>query len=188
MKRISVVLGVAALIAATVVLSAGAVLSKAETVQTVEQIPVSGEIKANTGFNRCTSEPEPITWEGTLHLVKNETTTPDGRWVGTYSATLKGSGVGTLSGTKYVTLLTDRIRGNYNPDTGMYIQTNNVQQMWLNQGPGEDLMARSVFHITLQPDGTYTVRVENYNYQCNGSATPPATATATATATAQPLP
>ena len=170
--------------AATIVLTSGAALSQAETVQTVVKIPMSGELKANTGFNRCTSEPEPITWEGTLHLVHNQTTTPNGRGVIVYHATLKGSGVGTLSGTKYVTLNTDHIRGIYDPDTGKYTQTNNVTQMFLRQGAGEDLMMRSVYHITLQPDGTYTAWVQNSDYQCNGSATPPASASASA----QPVP
>jgi hypothetical protein len=162
MKRISIVLGLAVLMAATVVLTAGAALAQAETVQRVEKIPVSGELAAED--NPCTGEL--ITFEGTLHLVHNMATTPNGRQVITYSSTFQGHGVGALSGTQYTIVIGDHIRGIYDPDTGMYIQTNNVPQRWLSQGEGGDIMARSVFHITQQPDGTYTAWVENWDYQC----------------------
>ena len=160
MKRISFVLGSAVLMAATVVLTAGAALARAETVQSVEKIPVSGELADNP----CTGEL--VTLEGTLHLVRNTTTTPDGREVSTFSSTFQGHGVGALSGTQYTIVIGDHIRGIYDPDTGMYIQTNNVPQRWLSQGEGGDIKSRSVFHITQQPDGTYTAWVENFDSQC----------------------
>jgi hypothetical protein len=160
MKRISFVLGLAVLMAATVVLTAGAALAKAETVQSVENIPVSGELADNP----CTDEP--VTLEGTLHLVRHTTTTPDGRDVSTVSSTFQGHGVGALSGTQYTLVTGDHIRSIYDPDTGMYIQTNNVSLRWLSQGEGGDIKTRSVFHITQQPDGTYTAWVENFDSQC----------------------
>jgi hypothetical protein len=161
MKRISLFLGLAVLMAATVVLTASAALARAEVVQSVEKIPVSGELADNP----CTGEL--ITLEGTSHLVHTTTITPDGRVVIAYSATFQGHGVGALSGTRYTIVIGDHIRGIYDPDTGRYIQTNNVPQLWLSQGKGGDIKTRSVFHITQQPDGTYTAWVENFDSQCS---------------------
>jgi hypothetical protein len=164
MKRISIVLGLAVLMAAAVVLTAGTALAQAETSTTNERIPLIGETQPED--NPCTGEL--ITWEGTLHLVSHMTTTPDGSQTGAGNFTFKAHGVGASSGTEYVLVLSFPSSGRvvYDPNTGVYIQTNNVHTLYLNQGEGEDFKSRSVFHITQQPDGTYTAWVENSDSQC----------------------
>jgi hypothetical protein len=163
MKRISIVLGLAVLVAATVVLTAGAALAPAETSTTNLRIPVSGETAPED--NPCNGEL--ITWAGWLHEVSHRTTAPDGSdQTGATSFTFHAQGVGS-SGTQYVIHLNFPTRGVFDPNTGMYIQTNNVNQVWISKGgEGEDFMTRSVFHITRQPDGTYTAWVENSDSQC----------------------
>jgi hypothetical protein len=162
MRRISTVLGLAVLMAAAVVLTAGAALARAETETRIEHIPLSGEIAVDD--NPFTGDF--IYYEATLHVAHHTTYAPDGSTYTTYNTTLQGYGIGGESGARYVILQGDHIRGIYHEDTGMYIQTNNVPIKFLRQGQGGDVMARSVYHITLQPDGTYTAVVENFDYQC----------------------
>jgi hypothetical protein len=163
MKRISIVLGLAVLMAATVVLTAGAALAQAETSTTNERIPMSGETAPED--NICNGEL--ITWEGWLHSVAHVTTAPDGsQQNGVSSFTFKAHGVGS-SGTQYVIVLSNPVRSVFDPNTGMYIQTNNVNQVWISKGgEGEDFMTRAVFHITRQPDGTFTAWVESSDMEC----------------------
>jgi hypothetical protein len=97
--------------------------------------------------------------------------------------TFQGHGVDS-SGTKYVIVTSDSVKTTYDPNTGELKQTNNTNTEFISQG-GQDrnFVSRSVFHITQQPDGTYTAWVENFDPTCTGGG-PPSTATPTATATA----
>jgi hypothetical protein len=141
---------------------AGAALAQAETVTTNERIPLSGETLPED--NPCTGEL--ITWEGSLLFIVHSTFTPQGAQRGTNILQFEAHGVGASSGTEYVIKLSDHVQAIYDPDTGKYIQTNNTNQVWLSQGEGGDFRTRSVFHITQQPDGTYTSWVENFDIQC----------------------
>jgi hypothetical protein len=163
MRRISIVLGLAVLMAAAGVLTTGAALAQAETSTTNERIPISGETPPED--NPCNGEL--LTYEGWLHNVSHVTTAPDGSAQTSVSSfTLHARGVGS-SGTQYVIQLTNPTRGVFDSNTGMYIQTNNVNQVWISKGgEGEDFMTRSVFHITRQPDGTFTAWVENSDMEC----------------------
>jgi hypothetical protein len=165
MKRISVVLGLAVLMAATVVLTAGAALAQASTGGTSQRIPISGEVAPED--NPCTGEL--VTYAGTLHNVGNTTTTPEGDLNGTNLFTFQARGVSS-SGTKYVIVLNDHVAiTSFDPGTGVqHTQTNHTYSNFITQGQGENFVSRSVFHITQQPDGTYSAWVELFDFQCVG--------------------
>jgi hypothetical protein len=148
--------------AATVVLTAGAALSQAATGAVMDRIPISGVTLAED--NPCTGED--ISYEGWLQSGGKTTTTPNGDTNATNIFNVQVHGVGLSSGTEYVIVLSDHVQARYDAHTGNYIQTNNTNQKWLSRGAGGDFSSRSVFHILLQPDGTYTAYVENFDFQC----------------------
>ncbi len=94
MRRIVVVLGVAALMAAMVALPAGAVLAQAETEKYQEKMPLTF-----TDYNPCTGEE--ILWEGiwtgNIHVTTNE----NGRHVASSFHTIHLTGTGLETGDQY---------------------------------------------------------------------------------------
>jgi hypothetical protein len=94
MRRISVVLGVAGVMAATVALAAGTALARAETETIRTEEPFTETID-----NPCTGEP--ILFEGTLHRTTHTTLNETGyHFVSRYNAS-DVTGTGLLTGDTY---------------------------------------------------------------------------------------
>jgi hypothetical protein len=161
-RRIMLLVTAATMSAAMLAVIAGAALGQANPVTVNQQEPVSFETE-----NPCTGEL--ITVEGTMYLLQHENADADEGLHTVYLFKFTGHGV-SPSGAEYVIQIGDQIRGISQGDTGMYIQTNNVPMRFISQGENgtteDDFMTRSVFHITLQPDGAFTTVVENFDSEC----------------------
>jgi cyclophilin family peptidyl-prolyl cis-trans isomerase len=167
MKRIVVVLGVAAVMAAAVALTAATAFAQATPVTVNERIPISGE-----GENPCTGET--FTFEGTLHLVVHVTYDGNESHHVINQLNLQGRGV-SPSGAKYVLGLVEHGGQNitFEDETHAEIAKSNHTATStikvLRQGEDgttEDFMARFIFHVTQNANGEWTAEVLQGEAEC----------------------
>ena len=159
MRRIVVVLGVAVLMAATVVLTAGTALAQAETATFNEWIPISEELE-----NNCTEEP--FTLEGTFHMLLHGTTTENGNQYALYHHNVQAEGV-SPSGAKYVATSVDQTlsTGDLTGNTHTVSARLKIHRQG-EDGIEEDFIARSIFHVTQNVNGEWTAQVEYFEIEC----------------------
>jgi hypothetical protein len=156
MKRIVVVLGVAAIIAGLV---AGPVAAQAQT-ETIE-----GKFPANYEIVTCAGELVHI--EGTLHLVLHITEDAAGGYRIFVHNNTHATGV-SASGTEYVVnQLGNRIEkfSVDSADTFTLAQPNTFIAK-AESTPEDDIIFHQVFHITRNANGELTAVVENVKVEC----------------------
>jgi hypothetical protein len=163
MRRIVTVLGVAALMAATVALTAGAALAQAETVTVNERTTQVEELE-----NPCTGEP--ITFETTLHTISHMTTTEEGGLHLSSHFNVQGVGV-SPSGAKYVINNVESTIANLpsGVEQGPITFTFEDVIMVLRQGesvPEEDFIVRGIIHFTINANGELTSEVAFGETEC----------------------
>ncbi len=142
-----------------VVALAGSASARAETVTTVEQIPINF-VTPGCG--------EPIELSGTLHLVSHVTFDDAGGIHFVSQANPQGvTGVGLTSGTVYQG--TGVGRGNFNLTAGGATEFTFVGSFKIiGHGPTDNFLVQTVFHVTVNPDGTVTTVVEQFSVKCQG--------------------
>ena len=158
MKRISVVLGLAVLMAATVVLTAGAALAQAETITTTDQTTF------NQTFRSCTNELVQI--QGTLNTVAHSTIDANGVIHSKFNFTVQGQGV-SESGAQYVFHSAFQQGYTFTADNSTYtfIQTEKL----IRQGsatPSDDLEYSILYHVTVNDQGEVTAVVDQGDRVC----------------------
>jgi hypothetical protein len=158
MKRISVVLGLAVLMAATVVLTAGAALAQAQTITSTDQTTF------NQTFQSCTNELVQI--QGTLNTVAHSTIDANGVIHSKFNFTVQGQGV-SESGAKYVFHSAFQQGYTFTADNSTYtsIQTEKL----IRQGsatPSDDLNYGILYHVTVNDQGEVTAVVDQGDRVC----------------------
>ena len=142
-----------------VVALAGSAGARAETVTTVEQIPI------NFVTDGCG---EPIELSGTLHLVSHVTVDAAGGLHFVSHANPQGvTGRGLTSGTIYQG--TGVTRSNFNLTAGGATEFTSVSSFKIiGRGPTDNFLVQQVFHVTVNPDGTVTTVVDQFFVKCQG--------------------
>jgi hypothetical protein len=177
MKRISIVLGLAVLMAAAVVLTAGAALARATT----ETFNVSSP-ESFTIDNPCPGYEEPILFEGVFHSVVRVTqvdrpnTQPGTDF---YSYTIRRNstnvtGTGEVSGDEYRFINTGgEVGGSFSSEgsrqgtSGEF--TSEVSYIIVSDGASPNYMLHETVHYTFFPDRPPTAEVQNVRATCTGS-------------------
>ncbi len=142
-----------------VVALAGSAGARAETVTTVEQIPI------NFVTDGCG---EPIELSGTLHVVSHVTVDAAGGLHFVSQSNPQGvTGRGLTSGTVYQGTGVGRF--NENSTAGGTVEFTAVGSFKIiGRGPTDNLLVQSVFHVTVNPAGTVTTEVDQFFVKCQG--------------------
>ncbi len=156
MKRLLVIL---ALVSVWLLALAGPAGARAATVTTVEQIPINF-VTPGCG--------EPIELSGTLHLVSHVTFDAAGGAHFASEANPQGvTGRGLTSGTVYQGTGVGRSTLNFTAG-GAAAFTAVGSFKIIGRGPADNLLVQSVFHVTVNPDGTVTTVVDQFTSTCRG--------------------
>jgi hypothetical protein len=105
----------------------------------------------------CADQGEPIAYDGFMHIVYNFTTDGAGGFHEIQVADAQYSGVGVVTGDKYVVTAADHIVGNY-PDSGTSIVSMTMHVERIHAGETTQL-DDSYYMMVLSPGG-YTVEQE----------------------------
>jgi hypothetical protein len=156
MKRLLVTLALASVWLLALAGSAGA---RAETVTTVEQIPINF-VTPGCG--------ELIELSGTVHLVSHVTFDDAGGRHFVSQGNMQGvTGIGLTSGTVYQG--TGVAHGNFILPTGGVIVSTYVSSFKLiGRGSTDNYLVQQVFHSTVNSTGTVTSVVEQFTVKCQG--------------------
>src|SRR5829696_6042036 len=164
MKRMGVVLGVAAVMAAIVTLAAGTALAQAQTTTINERIPLTPD---DTPFNPCTEEP--LVLEGTVHLMFHATDDAAGGVHFKGHSNIQGQAVSS-SGAKYVV--------NSVGNSGFSVRADSLESFtftapthlnFIRQGSEmaeDDFTLRGLIHITQNAKGQLTAVVDLEASEC----------------------
>jgi hypothetical protein len=156
MKRLLVTLALASV---WLLALAGAAGAQAETVTTVEQIPI------NSVPRGCE---EPIELSGTLHIVSHVTFDAAGGLHFVSQTNPQGvTGIGLTSGTVYQG--TGVGRSNFIlPVGGVIVSTYVSSFKLIGRGATDNYLVQTVFHSTVNSTGTVTSVVEQFTVKCQG--------------------
>ena len=156
MKRLLVTLALASV---WLLALAGAADAQAETVTTVEQIPI------NSVPRGCEDH---IELSGTLHIVSHVTFDAAGGLHLVSEVNPQGvTGIGLTSGTVYQG--TGVARYNFNLTAGGAMEFTSVNSFKLiGPGPTDNLLVQAVFRGTITPDGRVTSEVDQFSVKCQG--------------------
>jgi hypothetical protein len=169
MRRVIVVLGVAAVMAATLALTAGVALAQeAKPDHYRERLPVSEE-----WTNWCTGET--VTWEGTVQMVYTFGESAGGNVLsaGLHLVQLQGT---SDSGARYIlhqSATSSVVIVGYDPEGGfdsVLTETIRYPVSIIRQGEDgtpDDYRGQILFHLTQNADGEITAQVEIFNPECN---------------------
>jgi hypothetical protein len=162
MKRIVVVLGVAAVMAAMVALTAGTALAQSETETFNDRVPIEGRL-----FNACTQEF--VTYEGTQYFVLHITEDPNGGFhvKGHFHNQIQGV---STSGAKYVTHQTENNHQYFDvfSESGSNFTFTQTTQV-IRQGSetsADDFQAKGLMHLTVNANGEITSQFEQFESEC----------------------
>jgi hypothetical protein len=101
---------------------------------------------------------------GTLHVLFVTTLNGSGGFHSKYHFQPQGiRGYGEITGAKYQG--TGVTQGTFNGRVGFEATDVNNFRI-IGQGPGNNFMIHSTFHITVTPDGTVTAFVDNFSVKC----------------------
>jgi hypothetical protein len=138
---------------------AGAVGAAAETVTTVEQVPIAFVIPG------CG---EPIALSGTLHVVTHITSdAAGGLHLASQSNPQGVTGENLVTGARYQGTGVGRFNTNL-PAGGASEFTAVDSFKIIGRGPTDNYLVQSVFHVTINPDGTVTTEVVQGSVSCRG--------------------
>jgi len=192
MKRISIVLGLAVLMAATVVLTAGAALAQATTETFNVSSPVSFTID-----NPCPGYEEPILVEGVFHHVVQVTqvdlpNTQPGTDIFKYTNstnTTNVTGTGLETGDEYRFINQGGLFETTLPadETSQGIAFTNTEELSyivVSNGASPNFMLHGTWKTVYREGTEPTIQLENVWTSCTGSGVQPSPPTATE----QPLP
>ncbi len=156
MKRLLVTLALASVWLLALAGSAGA---RAETVTTVEQIPLNF-VRFGCG--------ELIELSGTLHIVSHVTFDAAGGLHFVSQTNPQGvTGIGLTSGTLYQGTGVGRF--NINITAGGAVGFTAVSSFKIiGRAPPDNLLVQAIFHVTVNPDGTVTTVVQQFSVNCRG--------------------
>lgn len=177
MRRISTVLGLAVLMTAAVVLTAGAVLARATTETSNVSSPASFTIN-----NPCPGYEEAILVEGVFHHVVRITqvdrpNTQPGTDIYTYTIRVNSTnvtGTGEVSGDEYRFINSGgEVGGSFSSEgsrqgtSGEFTSENSYRIV--SDGASPNFMFHETTHYTFFPDGPPTAEVQNVRATCTGS-------------------
>jgi hypothetical protein len=107
---------------------------------------------------------------GTLHILLVTTINSSGGFHSKYHFQPQGiTGYGEITGAKYQG--TGVTQGTFNGRVGFEATDINNFRI-IGQGPGNNFMIHSTFHITVRPDGTVTAFVDNFSVRCKAASYP----------------
>ena len=107
---------------------------------------------------------EYVQLSGTLHVLLVTTLNGSGGFHSKYHFQPQGiTGYGEITGAKYQG--TGVTQGTFNGRVGFEATDINNFRI-IGQGPGNNFMIHSTFHLTVKPDGTVTAYVDNFSVIC----------------------
>jgi hypothetical protein len=106
-----------------------------------------------------------ILMTGTLHTVSSFSINPNGFIHSTFNSTLNATGVGSISGAKYV--ISDTAHTEVNAKTIAQEQFMGTKMKMIAQGPYPNLTYRSTVHLVVDANGNVRVDTSSSQVSCN---------------------
>jgi hypothetical protein len=158
MRRIVVVLGVAAVMATMVALAAGTASAQAETETFHQRGPYTRAVE-----NPCTGEEVLI--EGTFHAVIHTTLNDDGTYHAVVRGNINATGTSVLTGDKYRFINTGGAEG-YSGVGGQEVNNEEFTYLVVSEGASPNFLMHFVVKVTFNTDGHPNTVVEAGTIRC----------------------
>jgi len=113
--------------------------------------------------NSCNGDTILVT--GTLHTESSFSVNPNGMIHSTFNSTLKGTGISSISGAKYV--ISDIAHMEVNSKTMAQEQFMGTKMKMIAQGPYPNMTERSTVHLVVDANGNVRVDTSKFQISCN---------------------